>query len=735
MLEKEEIIKETDVTKNDDVEKNYVIDKPTLQMSRRRFVQMAGAATAALTLGSRLGIDLMPEASAFSQSQNLTKFIQALRNPLAGGIPLATADTLPAPVTGVKHYTIDISEFKDTLHPGLGPTTLRGYNPAPDGVPNTNQTHLGGIIVAQKGVPIQITFRNKLSGNHPIPVDQTIMGADLGPNRVDTHLHGGFVPWISDGGPHAWFDPNGNYGASVPKSFYQILNPSILDGQAEYYYPNNQSARLVWYHDHAWGITRMNAYAGIASAYVITDSYETNLALNPVNLPGPTDPRTLYLVFQDKIFVDSTTIGTLDPTWTGPRTTGSLWYAHVYDPKRWMLGPAINTPLPDPSIIPEFFGDTMLVNGTVFPYLEVQQREYRFRMLNACQARFLNPRLVYAQSNIIGSVGSTEPSANVAGPAFVQIGSEGGFLPAPAMVNGPKQPLLLMGPAERSDLIVDFRAVPVGSILILYNDAPAPFPKGSALNDYYPQNPKTPTSIAGSGPNTRTLLQIRVTGPGPVPADPSIALPTTLTPSDPFLLTQTAGVPNAYTIDPVTGKASLTLANGTTVTANIRYLTLNETFDNYGRLIQFLGTNQPVNVLVKPPLFGRDYMSTATEVVSAGSYEIWEIANLTADVHPIHFHLVNVHVLSRQAFSMKQYAGGIPNYQGPVIAPDPNELGWKETVRMNPGEVTRVFMKFDLPVVPFTVPTSPRTGGNEYVWHCHILEHEEHDMMRPLVVL
>jgi spore coat protein A len=101
--------------------------------------------------------------------------------------------------------------------------------------------------------------------------------------------------------------------------------------------------------------------------------------------------------------------------------------------------------------------------------------------------------------------------------------------------------------------------------------------------------------------------------------------------------------------------------------------------------------------------------------------------------HPIHFHLVNVQILARQAFSVKSYTG-VPNLTGQATAPDDYELGYKETVRMNPGEVIWVIMQFTLPTVPFTVPPSPRTGGNEYVWHCHILEHEEHDMMRPLVV-
>jgi spore coat protein A len=133
-------------------------------------------------------------------------------------------------------------------------------------------------------------------------------------------------------------------------------------------------------------------------------------------------------------------------------------------------------------------------------------------------------------------------------------------------------------------------------------------------------------------------------------------------------------------------------------------------------------------------VFGRAYLDDPTEVILPGSTEVWEILNLTEDTHPIHFHLVNAQVLSRQAFDMANYQGGQPTYMGPEISPEDNELGWKETVRMNPRQVTRVIMKFDLPVVPFAVPASPRTGGHEYVWHCHILEHEEHDMMRPLII-
>ncbi|WP_063902111.1 multicopper oxidase family protein [Burkholderia ubonensis] len=657
------------------------------------------------------------DAHAFSQSANLAKFIQPIRGLGANGIPVAVSDGLGS--KGGVHYSIGIVQFEDQLHPSLpNPTRLWGYRPSNV----TSAKHLGGVIVAARGTPVQITATNQLPPNHIIPVDTTISGDEPSQpqNRATIHLHGGLVPWISDGGPFSWFDPNGHYGPSVQSqagNIYAIMNPAIQRGQAEYYYPNNQGARVLWYHDHAVGLTRINAYAGIASAYVITDDYEALTMTAGYNVPGPLDPRTKYLIFQDKVFVDSDDAMEIkDPTWQTimPNSrAGDLWYAHSYEPARWTLAPGGSPP--NPSVIAEFFGDTILVNGTVSPFLEVEQRQYRFRLLNACNARFLSPRLVYAR----GASG-TEPNPNAAGPAFIQIGNEAGFLPAPAMLNGPQQPTLLVAPAERADIIVDFRNVPAGSILILYNDAPAPFPKGDARNDYYPENPKTPSSLPGFSPNTRTLLQIRVKQSVGA-ADPIVRLPATnmQNPNDgPFLVSQQPGVPT----QPPAGVL-------------VRRLTLNETFDAFGRLIQMLGTDQqPDPGSTKRATFGRPYESAQTEVVTAGSVEVWEILNLTGDTHPIHFHLVNVQVLSRQAFSAKTYSGGAPNYLGPLMAPDLNELGWKETVRMNPGEVTRVIMKFGLSGVPFAVPPSPRTGGNEYVWHCHILEHEEHDMMRPLIV-
>ena len=694
-------------------------------ISRRRFLQATAGATAMLAMRRN--------AYAFYQSSGLglTLFNQSLRG--GGAISLATEIGVAAPdgsgIAGADHYSIGIQQFQDTLHAALGPTTLWGYVPSNylvAGPPGPR--HLGGLIVAQKDKPIQITFKNTLPSVHPIPVDVTIPDANLAPNRTAVHLHGGLVPWVSDGGPFSWFAPDGTHGASFLNN--QVLNPGAPAGQAEYYYPNNQSARLGWYHDHAVGITRINAYAGIASAYVIRDDFELNLGLPRIESPvtgAGVSSAEMPIVVQDKIFVGPNILA-LDPTWPGPTSTGSLWYAHVYEKARWKMQGNFsrgNDAPVDPSVIPEFFGDTMLVNGTVYPKVAVEPKRYRLRILNATNARFLNLQLYVADASANGiTLNAAGIPSNAGGPTFRVVGTEGGFLQNAVDVpsNTPFNPVtlggsLVTGLAERWDVIVDFTAF-AGQSVILYNDAPAPFPVGDPRNDYFPgwnvkKNPVNAITLPGQGPNTREIMRFDVGMSVTSPGAPDISLTTDLRPGiDPFLAPIVGGIP--------------TIPSG----ISTRQLTLNETFDPFGRLIQMEGTDVP---LLKGT-FGRAYTDPPTETPRAGTIEIWEIANLTGDTHPIHFHLVNVQVLNRQAFKANQY-GGVPSFLGPPVPPPSTEFGWKETVKMNPGEVTRVIMQFNLPSVPFTVPSSPRTGGNEYVWHCHILEHEEHDMMRPLIVI
>lgn len=729
-----------------------------MKVSRREFIKLSALASLGIVTTGKLAFDA-PAALAFYQSSGLKKFVQPLRGVGPGGIPVAAPDATLAPVTGATHYSININQYQDTLHPNLGPTTLWGYQPAVAVGGVQPQKHLGGVIIAQKGEPIQLTFTNNLPPKHVLPVDISNAAAAMmvgtfpdaaakfggnGYNAASTHLHGGLVPWISDGGPMAYFTPaasGGTYGPSISNAminYFKLLNPALAPGQAEYYYPNNQSARMMWYHDHAHDITRLNAYAGIASAYIIRDSFESNL--RTMGLPDYIENggREIPLIIQDKVFVDAATINALDPTWVTqglPSTTGSLWYPHVYERNRWKL--AGNTaggslPPPDPSAIPEMFGDTMLANGSVYPEATVEARRYRFRLLNACQARFLNLQLYVDDGSVDGitlNVNTLAPT-NAKGPNFFVIGTEGGFLAKPVVVpsNVPFNPVTMKGslvtaPAERWDFIIDFSGF-AGKKVILYNDAPAPFPMGDPRNDYFPGAPKNPTiTNPGFGPNTRQIMRFNIVPATTQDVPLTITTATDLTPGiDPSLV-------GTWTTTPLPPPPGVP----------VRILTLNEGYDAYGRLIQQLGTNvQPA----KSTSFGRSYMDLSTENVKAGTTEVWQIVNLTADVHPMHFHLVNVQVLQRQPFNSFGPSTGVamPNYNGPAVGPDPTELGWKETVKTYPGTVTTVIMRFDLPadppgvVVPNSLNASLGVAGKEYVWHCHILEHEEHDMMRPLVI-
>jgi spore coat protein A, manganese oxidase len=604
-------------------------------------------------------------------------------------------------------------------------------------------------LVSVLAKTITTTARN-LPAQHIIPVDQSIPGANQAQNRTAIHLHGGLVPWISDGGPFDWWAPNGSHGLGFLNGPQGVLDnipgKPMQPGQADYYYPNNQSCRLLWYHDHAWGITRLSAYAGIATGYLLLDDINEGYIKAGV-IPGL--QSTIPLIFEDKVFVSPTTRIT-DPTWATVarpdcQAQGSLWYEHVYNPAD-IEQPPPGPPPANPSCVPEFFGDTMLCNGTAYPLLTVEAKRYRFLMLNACNARFLNLNLFEVPPNSVEGLNfdlkSLFPKFNLPGPDMIQIGTEGGFLRKEVVFHNahPLNPValtgnLLLGNAERADVIIDFTGKS-GKHYILYNDAPAPFPGGGSDTDYYLFNPDYPgRTKPGCGPDTRQILRIKVVPaktPDPQPARP-ILVPQALDPASLADYSHLDSLPPGRAIPPLEPAVTVDL---------VRQLTLNEGFDANGRLIQKLGTTAlyPGN-----PDLGMEYMQPATEVVDKGSVEVWQIWNLTGDTHPIHFHLVNVQVLSRQPFS----GDGITTplaVSGPARGPELNELGWKETVKMHPGEVISVIMKFDLPTSPFDIPSSPRAPYmgpatadptkkyHEYVWHCHILEHEEHDMMRPMVV-
>ena len=679
---------------------------------------------------------------AYSQSPKLRKFVAPLPGLGPNGIPIATPGTNDA-WQGADFYELSAQQYTQQMHPDLpNPTHLWGYVDMA-----TNKTgYLGPLILAQRGKPVVIRMHNNLPSTHILPVDTTIPGseASVPVNRCVVHLHGGYVPWTMDGGPFAWFTPSGVAGVSDGNSGPSFTNgvPGV-PGAADYYYPNDQSERLVWYHDHSMGITRLNAYAGMAAGYLITDPVLSAMTTgdSPV-IPGLA--YTIPLIIQDKGFK------TVADQWG---KAGDLWYPSVYEHEgndaRWDVGEPSDGfeneagSIPDCSCVPEAFFDTPVINGMAYPYAEVEPRRYRILALNGSQARFYHLQLYYESA-----VNPGEPDFSKPGPAFIQIASEGGVMPEPVEMNNPPVQIptgcdgsvnpggpfnLLLAPAERADLIIDFSTVPSGSNLILYNDAPAPFPMGDSRNDYYTGCPDqiaeggAPSTQAGYGPNTRTLMQIRVvklTGA----ADP-LDFNSTLD-------ALTAALPSAYrdSHQPF-GEYDL---DPTDPTVKYEVKTLNEDFDEYGRLIQRIGTDQAIY----GDSYGRNYMcdpKDITEIYQQGDTVVWDIYNTTGDTHPMHFHLVNVQVLGRATFD-----DSIPNIltfqpTSAFTPPDPNYRGWKETVRMNPGEVTRVIMKFDMPSVPaLEVPTSKRDGlpdgYHEYVWHCHILEHEEHDMMRPLLV-
>ncbi len=883
-------------------------------------ITVVNGGTGYVTPGIRKFVDTLPGLGSNS-ANNLGQFI-----------PVATPDTTSYP--GTDYYEIELVQYTEKMHSDLPPTTLRGYRQANMG--GTQPHYLGPLISATKDRPVRILFRNLLptgtDGNLFLPVDTTVMGAGMGPNmdgmaepdpqnpmcgmipkpydcytenRATLHLHGGITPWISDGTPHQWITPaneNTPYpeGVSVKNVPDMDVCGAPDDGCQTFYYTNQQSARLMFYHDHAWGITRLNVYAGEAAGYLITDPTEQALISQGI-IPADQIP----LIIQDKTFVPSMEqLATQDPTWDTARWggEGNLWVPHVYMPAqnpgdasgvnqfgRWAYGPwfwppttniaypPVDNPYYDPMCDPdvqwcepplipgvpnvsmgmEAFNDTPLVNGTVYPTITLDPKSYRLRILNAANDRFWNLQLYKAvdANGVVCNdalnpnpapeatgVACTEVALNPlevaaalddptvfptpiksnSGPNWIQIGTEGGFLPAPVVI--PNQPItwvtdptvfnagnvdkhsLLLGPAERADVIVDLSQF-AGQTLILYNDAPAAFPARDARYDYYTGNADltatggAPSTPAGYGPNTRTIMQIKVNGgqgQGFQLAPLQNAFRHQLDGSgvfessqNPIIVGQSAynsAYGTAFALNGANAglvqifnttfsfKTLLGGAAGPSMTFSLKPKQIQdemgEAFEKeYGRMSGYLGVEAPnanagvQNMILYP------YVNPASELldgivlppgveitpISAANdgTQIWKITHNGVDTHPIHFHLFDVQLINRVG------------WDGIIRRPDANELGWKDTVRISPLEDTIVAFRPILPKMPFGVPDSERllnpmmpegsqvgfnptdTNGNpipggitnvltnfgwEYVWHCHILSHEEMDMMRPLSV-
>jgi spore coat protein A len=506
---------------------------------------------------------------------------------------------IPAKATAVAANTYHITqrETVQTLHPRLGQTTVWGYD---DGT--LGPLYPGPTIEVQKGTPTTVRYENQLPTTHLLPVDTSIVPEADPTVRLLTHLHGGFVSAADDGNPfHTPFEAEYRQG-----------------GIQTVTYPNEQPAATLWYHDHAVAITRLNVYAGLAAYYLIRDENDTGAEPNPIGLPG--GGYEIPIVIQDRAF-------------TGD---GQLFY-------------------PGPAWVPEFFGDTAVVNGAPFPFLDVEPRQYRLRFLNGSNSRFYHLELA-------------------GGPAFHHIGSEGGMFDAPVQTSR-----LLILPAERADVIVDFAGFE-GKDLVL-------------------RNTKLPAEVVSpASPNLPIIMQFRVgatvTNPGPA------TIPTSL--------------PGAL---PDFGSP-----------ARERFITLEEVLDATGEPIRSeidgLRFDDPVNIQVP-----------------AGDIEDWLLINLSADTHPIHLHLPQFEVVGRRPFDVNAYqaaldaarGAGEPNpdpapfYTGGPLPLQTDDRGFKDTVSANPAVVTRIRSPFDLP--------TGVTGTQEYVFHCHILEHEDNDMMRPYEVI
>jgi spore coat protein A len=595
-------------------------------------------------------------------------------------------------------------------------------------------------IRSTSGRPVRVQWLNELPGTlPPVNLDPTVDCGANAPycypyNRIVTHVHGAHVGPESDGFANAWF--TSGFTTTGPDFIDTSATPYNHGPKNTGYYPNDQQAATIWYHDHAMGTTHQNTQMGLAGFWPITDDNEKYLqgqAVQGVNggNPGPTlipyDTAGTYdlgFALQDRTFYTDGQIAMPDyPVYdynTGlpggsppiafdpvsglpipcallangladPSTCKRLDWMYSADGTHLIPYDEANTaalsipknsdaPFGAPSTTLEYFGNMPMVNGVTYGKYNVESTVYRMRFIGGSDSRTWIMALNTQQDDL----GTSIP--------FYQIASEQGFLNAPLQ----RSSMLLM-PGERLDVLVDFTGLAPGTRIYLNNlGSDEPF-QGEA-------NPVRSADIP-------VIMVFDVTGP---PASPSVdvlpsAIPTTGTPLRPVL----------GAIQP------LTQTPGTTV----RKISLMEITDQYGRTL--------------PTIDSRGFMPMGvpiTETMLLNDVETWELINTTADAHPMHLHLVQFQVLGRTPFDntsvppaptafvppVTDTDNGIyrePSYTatGPLVPPDPWDAGWKDTVYTPPGFVTTVRAKFDI--------------LGTYVWHCHILSHEEHDMMRPQVVV
>lgn len=610
---------------------------------------------------------------------------------------------VPTTVSGVDEYTISMTKFTQQIIPPNTPnpvnpgqpfpmTEVWGYGGIVDLNPLTGQTNEffrfapGPTFEAIRGTPVSVNWQNYITSSHMFAVDPTLHWAN--PNMIPMdpplpwptfppgfegaqspiplipHLHGGEVHSTSDGHPEAWFTYDGIRGDAFDVDTVGTENPN----EAKFFYPNQQPPTTLWYHDHSLGITRINVMSGLAGFYLLRDPTDTT--------PLPFGDYEYPIVIQDRSF----------------NNDGSMWFPKIG------LDPMVH-----PYWQPEFFGNTIMVNGKLWPNLNVEQAQYRFRLLDGSNARFYTLWFQVKPAN---------PLLNPPPLMFYQIGTDGGYLSAPVPLTR-----LTMAPGERMDILIDFSMLSPGDRVIMRNSANAPFPSGTT------SDPKT----------VGTIMQFTVNGPLSDPNQPT-TIPLTLPSSIPTLVSN----------------------------APSRTLTL----------IEKMGMLGPTEIFLDGQKWAGNQIQAISEEPLVGSTEDWIIVNPTADTHPIHLHLVQFQAISRQRFDVNKYlidwygvngvvdpmtdlpftsptinvgapatglAALIPYLKGKPMLPALNEMGWKDTIQVNPGEITIIRVRFaplDVDTyIPFInqYPFDPTTGPG-YVWHCHILDHEDNEMMRPFIV-
>lgn len=608
----------------------------------------------------------------------------------------------------VDYYEISVRQFEQQVLPaGLPATILWGYGPvaaARRGAPMIFNAPSLTIEARWRG-PIRVRWINDLvdaNGNyrpHLLPVDPTLHwanpgggeagrdtrpmfdetpGSYTGPVPLVTHAHGAVgVEDHSDGYPEAWYLPDTDNipaGYATHGTWYELLRHKGIgswdEGEAVFEYPNLNRASTLWYHDHTLGMTRLHVYAGPAGFYLVRGGPSGDGALidtrfgTRATLPGPAPKagdrngsRKRYyeipIAIQDRSF----------------NVDGSLFYPDTRAFFDGVAGDLIPGGPFSPIWNPEFFGNTLMVNGNTWPYQTVEQRRYRLRFLNGCQSRLLI--LDFGQ---------------IPGVEVWQIGNEGGFLAAPVNVTD-RGNLLLLGLAERADVVVDFTGVPVGRSVLGNVGPDEPFGGGEPDVDFDRADP-------GS---TGQVMEFRV-----VPAtqrDPS-------TPPRFLRLPAIAPLPAADRVRPV---------------ALIEQMGMG--YDAGGAEVEGPTAALLGDVDASGTPVDRMWMDPVTENPRVGDTETWEIYNTTGDAHPIRVHEVTFAVLDRQDLLLDPdtEAPSIPlTPNGPARPPEPGESGFKDTVTAYPGQVTRIKATFSNP--------------GQFVWHCHIVEHEDNGMMRPMRV-